>query len=256
MFTATLLALLCVGNVLAGPFTSPMMVHERRSASAQWTATRPLDPEAIVPLRIALKQGNLHLAEEKLYSVSDPSSPKYGQHWSHKEIADFFAPSDASVEAVRTWLHEEGIHSDRVRVSNSKGWLHVDVSASDAGRLLDTSFHLYQHDEGHHHIGKLCDSAFSELSAYRVPPLSEKDATSTPSPRTSNTISISSCLLSTLPSKVQSNPRPEHMLQSGTPEGALPRHLSSQEPPLIQIASPCLQIVSSHSITLLERPRK
>lgn len=148
--------LLVAPSILATPLASPSakVVHERRNAAPDsWNQARRLHARDLIPLRIALTQNNLHVAEEKLYSVSDPSSENYGKHWSHEEIADFFAPSEAVVAAVKAWLHEEGIHSDRVSLSNSKGWLHVETSVAEAERLLETEFHLYEHEDGSQQVG-------------------------------------------------------------------------------------------------------
>ena len=66
---------------------SDLVVHEKRAQEPRdWILTRRLEPTAVLPMRFGLTQSNLHKVEEMLMSVSHPSSPKYGQHFSAKEI--------------------------------------------------------------------------------------------------------------------------------------------------------------------------
>ena len=88
--------------------------------------------------RIAYVNSNFH-------ERSDPKSSKYGQHYKVDEIHDLFAPSSASVEAVRTWLHDAGIRG--VSQSTNRQWLQFDANASEVQRLLKTKFHLYEHSK-------------------------------------------------------------------------------------------------------------
>lgn len=107
-------------------------------------------------MRIGLKQSNLDKADEFLMEVSHPESPKYGQHWTAKEVAEMFAPSEESVKAVLDWSAEHGITGFRVKHTQSLGWVHADVSAEEAERLLDTKYYQYIHDKtGKTHIA--CD---------------------------------------------------------------------------------------------------
>ncbi|KZT40291.1 hypothetical protein SISSUDRAFT_1060362 [Sistotremastrum suecicum HHB10207 ss-3] len=154
-----LLLLLSAANVLAGPLASrgPRIVHEKRSphAAATWQKHRRVDARTPVPIRVGLKQRNIHEIEDLLYSVSDPESPKYGQHWEYHEIAQHFAPEDETIAAVKEWLAEEGFGPERVRLTSTKGWIEIDATFGEAERLLDTEYHVYRHDDGSEHVG--CD---------------------------------------------------------------------------------------------------
>jgi tripeptidyl-peptidase-1 len=88
-----LLNLLAVSSALAADVLANHILHEKRElAPPQWKKRSTMDREAVIPLRIALQQGNLHLAEKFLYEVSHPKSEKYGQHWTSKQVAEAFAP--------------------------------------------------------------------------------------------------------------------------------------------------------------------
>lgn len=74
---------------LASPvLLSTHAVHEKRSEAPQgWAKTDLLDPHAVLPMRVGLTQSNLHKGYGWLEEVSDPSSPKYGQHWDAKQVS-------------------------------------------------------------------------------------------------------------------------------------------------------------------------
>lgn len=73
--------------------TSRHVVHEKRDVlPSGWTIKERLNQDTRLPLRIGLKQRNLHLGPEFLLEVSSPSSPQYGQHWSPEQVVDMFSP--------------------------------------------------------------------------------------------------------------------------------------------------------------------
>ncbi len=84
--------------------------------------------DAIIPIRIGLRQSNLHMGYEKLMEVSHPASEKYGQHLSKEEVHSLFAPAEETVEIVKNWLLGSGLFdkSDIMQYKN-KGWLAVDM---------------------------------------------------------------------------------------------------------------------------------
>ena len=116
--------------------------------------------DKVLPMRIALTQGNLHQGYDHLMDVSHPESPNYGRHWTAKQVAETFAPAQESVDAVSEWLRNSGIAADRIRRSQSLGWLQFDATVAEAEALLKTKYHLHRHETGKPHIG--CD-------AYHIP---------------------------------------------------------------------------------------
>ncbi|KAI0266714.1 subtilisin-like protein [Gloeopeniophorella convolvens] len=151
-----LLALVAVA-VAAPSSRSDYVVHERRAAEPyDWVQTRRLESHKVLPLRIGLKQQNMHKLDEMLMSVAHPDSEEYGQHWSPEQVAEFFAPSDASIVTVKEWLANQGFHPERIRISVSKGWVDVNATVAEIESLLDTEYHVYTHPSGHEQIS--CDS--------------------------------------------------------------------------------------------------
>ncbi|KAF2172496.1 hypothetical protein M409DRAFT_63164 [Zasmidium cellare ATCC 36951] len=138
----------------ASPVTNPLIVHEKRSNIPHgWVKRYSVDGGAILPMRIALTQSNLDQAHEWLMEVSSPDSLGYGKHWSADKIANAFAPSEEHVHAVKTWLLSAGITTERIAKSRSMGWLTFDATIDEAEKLLDTKYHVYEHEEtGQPHI--------------------------------------------------------------------------------------------------------
>ena len=114
----------------------------------------------MLPMKIALTQSNMDKLEDYLMEVSHPSSEKFGQHWSAKKVAETFAPSRDTVEAVRSWLESSGIAPERVSQSQSLGWLNFDATVEEAENLLKTEYHVYRHKSGKPHVA---------CSSYHVP---------------------------------------------------------------------------------------
>ena len=81
-------------------------------------------------------------------SVSHPKSENYGNHLTPVEVVDTFAPSAATVEAVKEWLSSSGFSDERLKISKNKGWLHVmNATAGEIESLLDTEYHVFTHME-------------------------------------------------------------------------------------------------------------
>lgn len=142
-----------VASVIAAP-SSTHVLHEKRSTLPfGWERHNKLPSHEILPMRIGLKQSNLDKAEDFLMEVSHPSSPKYGQHWSAKKVAETFAPSRESFDAVTVWLKSSGISSERISRSQSMGWLTFDATVAEAENLLKTEFFMHKHTTGKPHVG-------------------------------------------------------------------------------------------------------
>ncbi|KAH7908104.1 peptidase S8/S53 domain-containing protein [Hygrophoropsis aurantiaca] len=151
---------------LAEPTVSPYSVHEKRShVPAGWALSRRHESGAVLPLRFALAQRNIDDIGTFLMEVSHPKSTAYGKHWSAGDVLKTFAPSDETIDAVRTWLIESGIDEERISVSSNKGWVEVDATREEAESLLQTEYNVYSHATGKEHVA--CDSY--QLPAHIAP---------------------------------------------------------------------------------------
>lgn len=149
-----LLSLLFAASAVAAPASSPV-IHEKRTFSYLEGRSQRIDPNAILPIRIALTESNLDDGYDHLMSVSDPKSESYGKHWSIDEIHAHFAPSDDAVEAVKAWLESAGIGREDILESASKGWVGIDLPAGDAERLFGTEY--YEHHDSDDNFDVGCD---------------------------------------------------------------------------------------------------
>ena len=160
MLFTTLAVALLASSVLAAP--SPKYVqHERRHLLPRgWRKVNAMHSKTVLPMRIALTQPNLQQGYDYLIDVSHPQSPNYGKHWSAKQVAETFAPTQESVDAVMEWLEGSGISSTRISRSQSLGWLQFNASVAEAESLLKTRYHLHRHQTGKPHVG---------CSSYHIP---------------------------------------------------------------------------------------
>ena len=153
-----IVSLLGVASAVPSPRSeSDNVVHELRlSEPTHWIKTGRLDSNKVLPIRFGLVQQNLHRLEEMLMSVSHPESPKYAQHFTPMEVINTFAPSEETISAVTNWLVDSGFSRDRLRLSGSKGWIHLNASTSEVENLLNTECHHYTHPSGGTHTGEEC----------------------------------------------------------------------------------------------------
>ncbi|KAK4048278.1 hypothetical protein OIO90_005897 [Microbotryomycetes sp. JL221] len=151
-----LLKTLCSASLVAAVFAAPLRVVEKRSTyPSSWRRLNDQpSPDMIIPLKFGLTQQNLDRLDEVLESIAHPDSVTYGKHWTKDQVRDFFAASDESTRAVRSWLIEEGL--EEVELSHSKTWLTVKVPLSKAEQLLAAKYHSFEHESGEQRIA--CDS--------------------------------------------------------------------------------------------------
>lgn len=160
------------------------VTHEKRhQLPSGWAKREKVEGRVILPLRIGLKQGNLERADELLDGVSNPNSGSYAQHWTPRQIADIFAPSQESVDSVSDWLAESGIDPSRIAVSDSKAWINVNATVSEVESLIKTKYHIYEHSSGHLHVASGSYSVPAYLSVDHIDlimPTLHFDAKTTP----------------------------------------------------------------------------
>ena len=148
MHIALLASSLLLTTVLASPVVRHV-IHEKRSGPPpSWEKALRPDPSFRTAFRIALTQEKLDSGADHLLAVSDPSSAAFAKHWTAKQVAEYFAPSSSTVDAVRSWV-ESAIHIDssRIKLSQSLSWLHISLTIAEAETLLQTQYHLYTHTE-------------------------------------------------------------------------------------------------------------
>lgn len=144
--------LVLLASIAAGAVATPAsnhVQHEKRSSTPPgWWKHRKLAKDEVLPMRVALTQPNLEEGYKYLMEVAHPTSEKFGQHWTSKEVAETFAPRKETIDVVTDWLVTAGIPRERISQSQSLGWLNFHLSVAEAERLLKTEYHLYKHKSG------------------------------------------------------------------------------------------------------------
>lgn len=85
-----------------------------------------------------------------------------------EEIHDMFAPSQDSVDSVRSWLEKAGVEAHRISQSANKQWMQMDLSTAEAEKLFQTKYHFFEHaPSGKSTIG--CDEYVNEVSTEEMP---------------------------------------------------------------------------------------
>jgi len=151
-------SLLALGALVAGAIAAPSAPHVRHEKRdflpPGWERHDKIPSHEVLPMRIALAQSNLDKADGFLMDVSHPDSPNFGKHWTAKQVAETFAPSQESFDSVTAWLKHSGIAPERIRKSQSMGWLTFDATVGEAENLLKTEFFLHKHSlTGKPHVG-------------------------------------------------------------------------------------------------------
>ncbi|KAJ6484040.1 subtilisin-like protein [Mycena sanguinolenta] len=140
-FTRLLVSLIAVASVQAAAFPTG------------WSLYRRADPDSVIPLTLSLAQSNLDKLETFLLDVADPRSPNYGQHWSPEQVKETFRPSAETVDAVHGWLHDVGIHADKIKLGSNGDILRLDITIAEAESLLQAEYYVYTDEEGHMRVG-------------------------------------------------------------------------------------------------------
>ncbi|KAI9069415.1 family S53 protease [Trametes sanguinea] len=161
---------LLVVSMCALAFGKPMgrslQLHEARDAVPEGFSLHSTPSgETTLKLRIALVQGDFAGLEQKLYDVSDPSSPNYGKHLSTTEVLKYVAPAAATTNAVNAWLSENGISAKTI--SPAGDWMSFEIPVSKANEIFDANFSVFTHEStGQRYIRTLSYSIPAELQGH------------------------------------------------------------------------------------------
>ena len=156
MLLTTMHSLLLVLLSLSSVFAHSLIVHEKRDVPHQNAIDRRrIDPNAVLPMRLGLKQNEEATlkAETWLMSVSHPESPQYGRHWTQQDVIDAFKPTDETVQTVTDWLSSHGIHG--VTHSDNRMWIAFDITAKEAETIFHTEYFEHQRSNGRFEVS--CD---------------------------------------------------------------------------------------------------
>lgn len=110
---------------------------------AGWTMGAKADPNHLLQMTFAIKQQNLDRLTHKLLEVSDPTSPKYGQHLSKDEVDKLVAPTTEAITAVKNFIASHGV-LNTCQFSGSASLVCV-VPVSVAEEMLSVEYRIFKH---------------------------------------------------------------------------------------------------------------
>jgi tripeptidyl-peptidase-1 len=148
MYISKLVSSLHVVAFLYGCNASPVAPHssysvkERHAVPRDWIEVGSAPSNEVINLQIGLKQSNEGVIEQHLLQVSDPRHARYGQHLSSAEVDNIIAPSDDTVDLVRSWLRQNNV-TDFI-FNPAKDWIAIpSISICDVEKLLQTKYSVY-----------------------------------------------------------------------------------------------------------------
>lgn len=135
------------------PVKRDYAVFESANVPPVWNQASRAPSSHLLDMKIGLKQkaGHDEIAQH-LYEISDPSHARYGQHFTLDEVNELITPLEESIEAVREWLAENGIHPHQYTESPARDWVSFSIPVQHAESLLDTEYSVYKHGETGEHL--------------------------------------------------------------------------------------------------------
>jgi subtilase family serine protease len=100
------------------------------------------DPNGSVGFRVYLGWRNEAGAEALAQAVSDPKSPSYGKYLSAASFRQQFAPTQAQVGAVQSWLRSQGFTVDYTPQNNH--YVEAEGTVAQAQSAFGTTFGMYK----------------------------------------------------------------------------------------------------------------
>merc|ERR1711871_184149 len=139
----TMLQKLACVALLALSASASVVVHEPDPLCCGWERSALLNDASSteIPITFYLKETNSEKIKAEALAVSDPASPRYGQHLTSEEVYAITAPAQSSVDAVSSWLASANVHHTVVQGRR----VHASMSLGAASTLFNTQFSQLSH---------------------------------------------------------------------------------------------------------------
>src|SRR5579864_2981779 len=122
----------------SGRTTLPGQVPSWAKSASFQGAANGADP---VGFRVYLGWTNSSTVESLAQAVSDPRSAQYGKYLTPQQFRQQFAPSQAQVDQVRSWLRSQGFRVDYTPRNNH--YVEAEGTVAQAAAAFGTTFGLY-----------------------------------------------------------------------------------------------------------------
>lgn len=107
----------------------------------------PNDKTVRIDIALAIPGTVSTAAVQALQDVSDPTSAKYGQHWTSQQVVQLFKPSRDQIRDVASWLNTSGITATSILLSYDQTKLYFNTTIGQAEQLLSAQFHEYSNGQ-------------------------------------------------------------------------------------------------------------
>ncbi len=143
-------ALVLVGSVILGSFVLPARATPPGSttlagSAPTWANSKnyagAADPSADIGFRVYLGWTNPSAVEALAQAVSDPHNSSYGHYLTPAQFRQQFAPSQAQVGAVQSWLRSQGFKVEYTPMNNH--FISAEGTVAQAEAAFGTSFGMY-----------------------------------------------------------------------------------------------------------------
>ncbi|KZV65057.1 family S53 protease [Peniophora sp. CONT] len=140
MHAVLLLSLVSLAR--AWPLDTRHILDRRESVPSGFVKVSAAPSDSTFELRIQLTNSDIAGLEDRLKTVSSPSSPEYGKWLTRDEVNVFVAPTQESLSAVSAFLATQGLEA--TSVSPAGDIVAVNVTVAQANTLFDTEYYTFQ----------------------------------------------------------------------------------------------------------------
>eukprot|EP00620_Florenciella_sp_RCC1587_P020495 CAMPEP_0182567828 /NCGR_PEP_ID=MMETSP1324-20130603/8939_1 /TAXON_ID=236786 /ORGANISM="Florenciella sp., Strain RCC1587" /LENGTH=653 /DNA_ID=CAMNT_0024781885 /DNA_START=33 /DNA_END=1994 /DNA_ORIENTATION=+ len=129
--------------------TTQRTMQERTAAVPErWTQGARADADSSMQLHFAMKHRDDVDMEKELLDVSTPGNPRYGAHFSKKQMDALTQPADATVTAVESWLGRQGMVLSKANKQTSNDFVTLEMTVGQAEALLQAEYYEYTNADG------------------------------------------------------------------------------------------------------------
>ncbi|KAH9060151.1 subtilisin-like protein [Lactarius vividus] len=129
---------------LPPPWHDIRVKHTWNAIPPNWEALGHPPAGTTIDLHVALKPHHENALVDALYSVSDPTSPKYGAYLSKEQVAQLVAPHPDTLGLINSWLGHHAVPSSSISTTHGS-WLKLTgIPVSQANELLGASYQVYR----------------------------------------------------------------------------------------------------------------
>ncbi|KAF2718833.1 tripeptidyl peptidase-like protein [Polychaeton citri CBS 116435] len=123
-------------------------VKESHPIPKRWVKVAKAPADHVLRVDIGLRQDRFEQLERELYEVSDPDHQRYGAHLSQEDVHELIKPSSKTSELIHDWLFAHDIEAEHLSYSGAKDWVTVHLPVSKIEEMLQTEYHVFQHEDG------------------------------------------------------------------------------------------------------------